>query len=77
MDPFKAFKSRQEEVKIAMAIDDYKLKNKAEWWVKCMKEIPANLIEPYELFKEEVGNGVTKNTVMVYRWYRLKNGEKS
>lgn len=72
VNPLEALKNKQKEVKIGLALDDYKLKNKDEWWVKCLKKIPSELLEPYELIKEETGNGVTKNTVMVYRYYKLK-----
>ena len=59
------------EIKIGMAIDDYKLKNKEHWWRKCLKKLPE-VERHYEFVKEEMGAGVTANTLMCYRFYKLK-----
>lgn len=60
------------EIKVGMAIDDYKLKNKDEWWIKCLEKIPE-VVEYYDFVREEIGAGITKNTVMCYRFYKLRS----
>ena len=72
MDLMKAFKERKPEVKMAMVIDDYKLKNKEDWWAKALNQIPGELLSQYELDREETGQGITKDTTILYRYYRLK-----
>ena len=59
------------ELKIGMAIDDYKLPNKEEWWVRCLKKLPE-VQKNYDFVEETVDAGITKNTLMCYRIYRLK-----
>ena len=61
----------KQEIKIALVLDDYKVKNKAEWWVKSLKNTP-NITKNYDLIKEEAGPSVTKNTTTFFRYYRLK-----
>lgn len=60
------------ELKIGMAIDDYKLKNKEEWWRKCLAKIP-DIEKHYDFVREEVGAGVTTNTVTCYRFFKLRD----
>ena len=61
----------KQEIKIALVLDDYKVKNKAEWWVKSLKNTP-NITKNYDLIKEEAGPSVTKKTTTFFRYYRLK-----
>jgi hypothetical protein len=61
----------KQELKIAMVIDDYKLKNKADWWVKSLAQKPE-IEKNYDLVREEIGAGVTANTLTCYRFYKLK-----
>lgn len=63
--------SMKSELKIGLAIDDYKLKTKDKWWRKMMAKVPEVEIN-YDLIREEVGNGVTDNTLMCYRYYKIK-----
>ena len=63
--------SMKPELKIGMALDDYKLKNKEEWWRKCLKKVPE-IEKHYAFDREEIGAGVTANTVMCFRFYKLK-----
>lgn len=62
------------ELKVCMAIDDYKLKNKEDWWRKCMAKLPE-IERHYDFVREEVGAGVTANTLMCYRFFKLKQCE--
>ncbi len=57
-------------LQVGMALDDYKLKNKEEWWRKCLAKIPE-VERNYDFVREEVGAGITVNTVMCYRFYKL------
>jgi hypothetical protein len=60
------------EVKIGMVLDDYKLNNRNEWWVRGVGQLPAEFVRLYEFAREEIGPGVTNNTVSVFRWYKLR-----
>jgi hypothetical protein len=64
----------KKEIKIALVIDDYKLKNKEEWWAKSLKTQP-HIEKNYDFVKEEIGPGITKNTINLYRHYKLKAGK--
>ncbi len=66
--------SDKREIKIGMAIDDYKLSNKEVWWKKCLAGRP-DIEEKYELVREEVGKGLSPNTTMLYRFYKLRNSK--
>lgn len=66
----------KDEIKIAMVLDDYKIKNKEEWWKKSLAKKPE-IEENYDLVKEEIGAGITKNTTTCYRYYRLKTAKES
>lgn len=59
------------ELKIGMAIDDYKLSQKEVWWKKCLAQRPE-IEQKYELIREETGKGLSPNTTMLYRFYKLK-----
>lgn len=61
----------KKEIKVAMVIDDYKLKNREEWWKKSLAHQP-HIEKNYDLVREEIGAGVTPNTVSCYRFYKLK-----
>jgi hypothetical protein len=61
----------EKEMSIAMILDDYKLKNKDDWWAKCMSKRP-DIERDYEFVREEILPGITKNTVSVIRHYKLK-----
>lgn len=61
----------KKELKIAMVLDDYKLKNKADWWIKSLAKKPE-IEKHYELVREELGPGVTANTVTCFRFYKLR-----
>lgn len=61
-------------LKIGMAIDDYKLSSKEIWWKKCLAQRPE-IEQKYELVKEEIGKGLSPNTTMLYRYYKLKDGK--
>ncbi len=64
----------KKEIMIGMALDDYKLKNKEEWWRRSLARKPE-IERDYDFVREEVGAGVTPNTVMVYRFYKLKENK--
>lgn len=66
--------NNQKEIKVAMAIDDYKLSNKEVWWKKCLDRKPE-IERDYELIREETGPGVSKDTTMLYRFYKLKGSK--
>lgn len=59
------------EIKVAIVLDDYKVKNKEYWWIKSLKTQPE-IEKYYELVKEEVGPSVSKNTSIFVRHYKLK-----
>lgn len=59
------------EMKIALVIDSYKLPKKDAIWAKALRRKPE-IERNYEFVKEDVGPGLTPNTTIVYRWYRLK-----
>lgn len=54
-----------------MVIDDYKLKNKEDWWKKSLARQPQ-IEKNYDLVREEIAAGVTVNTVTCFRFYKLK-----
>lgn len=63
------------ELKVAMVIDDYKLKNKDDWWRKCLVKIPE-VEKNYDFVREEIGAGITAKTVNCYRFFKLKEPGK-
>lgn len=63
--------SNKKELKIGMAIDDYKLPNKEKWWNQCLTMRPE-IERDYDLVREESGKGISPKTTMLYRYYKLK-----
>lgn len=63
----------KEEIKIALMLDDYKVKNKDDWWNKSLKTRPE-IEQDYYLDREESGPGITKDTTVFFRFYKLKAG---
>ncbi len=61
----------KKELKIALVMDDYKLKNKEDWWARGMKSVPE-LEKHYNFVREETHPGVTKNTITLIRYFKLK-----
>lgn len=61
----------KEEIKIGLAIDDYKLPRKEFWWKKCLEKTPF-IERYYYLDREESGPGLSPKTTMLYRFYKLK-----
>ena len=66
----------ENEIKIAIVIDNYKLSKLEEWWNKCMKkkrflELYPNM-DKYELKKTEQKRGPLENVTSVIRTYKLK-----
>jgi hypothetical protein len=62
------------EIKVAMVLDDYKVKNKEEWWKRSLAQQPM-IEKNYDFVREESGPGITKDTTNFYRFYRLKKGK--
>jgi hypothetical protein len=46
------------ELQVGLAIDDYKLKNKDDFWRKMLAKVPEIELH-YELIREKVGEGLT------------------
>ena len=65
----------EKEMKIALVLDNYKLPNKVDYWIKAMKETPW-VEECYTLDRETTGMGITAGTMISYRHYKLKDGAK-
>lgn len=63
--------SDKNEIKIALVLDDYKVKNKEDWWKRALKEAP-HIEKNYDFVREESGPGLTKNTTILYRYFKLK-----
>ena len=63
---------RKKEVKFAMVIDDYKLPDKEVWWGKSLGSIPKSQLDKYEFDREEITKGLTPDTSIVYRYYKLR-----
>jgi hypothetical protein len=61
----------KQEIKIAMAIDNYKLPKKEEWWAKCVEKMPQDFFK-YRFDREEITQGLSLNTSFVIRYFRLK-----
>jgi hypothetical protein len=60
------------ELKIALVMDDYKLKNKEEWWSRGIGHLSKEFERLYRLDREEIGPGITINTVTLIRFYKLR-----
>jgi len=62
----------KKEVKIAIVIDDYKLERKNFWCNVCLQQLPKDLMDHYEFVKDEIGPGVSKDTTIILKVYKLK-----
>lgn len=63
--------SLKQQIKIALVMDDYKVKNKDDFWRAALKKRPE-IERDYEFVSEEMGPGITKDTSISYRTYKLK-----
>jgi len=52
-------------------MDDYKLKNKDDYWIKALKTQPI-ILRDYEFVREKITAGITKDTVICIRYFKLK-----
>lgn len=64
--------TEKEEIKIALVMDDYKLKNKEDWWQKCLAQRP-DIEQGYDFVREELHPGVSKDTTTAIRFYKKKS----
>ena len=65
--------NQKKHVKIAIAIDDYKLPKKAEWIARCIDKLPKKQLNKYDFISEDVKPGVTENTSLIFLNYKLKD----
>lgn len=65
---------QDDEIKIALVMDDYKVKNREELWAKALKQQPQ-ILRDYNYDREEMGAGITPNTTISYRYFKLKKKE--
>lgn len=61
----------KDEMKIALVMDDYKLKNKEDWWAKALDSNPE-LRDNYIMVKEEILSGITSDTTTIIRHFKRK-----
>jgi len=61
----------KKEIKICLVMDDYKLKNKDDYWIKALKTQPI-ILRDYEFVREKITAGITKDTVICIRYFKLK-----
>jgi hypothetical protein len=59
------------EVKIGMVMDNYKLKNKDDWWNRGVGQLPEEFTRIYKFDREEISAGITQDTITICRWYKL------
>lgn len=62
---------RKKEIKIGMALDEYKLPEKESWWKIALEKAPY-VEQEYDFVREEQKPGLSPGTVMLYRHYKLK-----
>ena len=63
----------KKDIKLALALDDYKLNIKETLWAEALAKIPW--IKDYKFIREEVRAGPTKNTTILFRYFELKTTE--
>lgn len=61
----------KDEIKIALVMDDYKVKNKEDLWRRSLATRP-DIERDYVFDREEMHPGLTKNTTTSIRYFKKK-----
>lgn len=69
-------KINKNEIKLALVMDDYKVKNREDLWVRALNTQP-NIRDNYHFVKEEMIPGVSPKTTTSIRWFEPNESDEN